>query len=508
FRLQYMYFYHGLLAAIAALARIDYFHAMIVLNAIALGGCGLMFHALTGLFTRMAGPRIAGLCVWLFAMNGWFYLFYPLRIARALGGASHGATQLHAFFPWTPNGHDTALQLIAVEGNQFMFLDKFMLGTAFSLTLAPAAAVLFLLLRGRQGYWSARHDAAFVLSIAGMAFLHVVTGATVAVATLLVLGLLMITQAQPGAGGPPYARLAGWIGAGIAVTVPYLMSTLPHAPANSHAGPSISFALQPAYALGLLADVLPALVLAIVFLRGWRTDRDHEGLLGARWFSELSLSATGMLVLWTCVVAAIALTVDLVTNNETKFAFLLQLPLAIFATGGLARMWGSRARRRGAMLLVVSATLPLHALYYHHAVRDPSVFTRATGERAAYDWIAQHTPANAVFIDENDTVDVPVFASRDLYWGTKGYAHNWGYDPEEMVTRERLRDAVYSPEGMDAQDRLRLRALGRPVFVIYRTRLDEFTDDAERFLAFPGFVGRFTAERTTVFELNLDLDAE
>jgi hypothetical protein len=63
---------------------------------------------------------------------------------------------------------------------------------------------------------------------------------------------------------------------------------------------------------------------------------------------------------------------------------------------------------------------------------------------------------------------------------------------------------VFSEESMDDEDRLRLRALGRPVFVVYRTKEHEFTDDAERFLARPGFRGRFTAETVTVFELDLE----
>jgi hypothetical protein len=479
---------------------VDYFHAMIMLNAVALAACGWSFYALAGEFTRRAGPRIAGLCVWLFSMNGWFYLFYPIRIARALTGASHGSAQLRAFFPWHPFGHDTAVQLISVEGNQFMFLDKFMLGTAFSLALAPATILLLLIVKARLGMWSRRHDAAFILCVSGGTLLHVVSGVTVVIATLLVLGLLLVARAQPSPGGPSYARLAAWVCAGLAVALPFLMSMLPHG--GGTGGPAIAFALQPPVALGVFADVMPALVLGLVFLRGWKTQRDHDGLLGARFFSEMSLSATGMLALWSVAVAVIALTVDLVTNNETKFAFLLLLPLSAFAAGGLAQMWEQPRSRRVAIALVVSATIPLHALYYYHAVRDASVFALTTGERAAYDWISKQTPRDAVFIDERDTVHIPVLASRDLYWGTEAYARNWGYDPGEMTARKRLRDDLYSPRGLDAGEWLRLRALGRPVFAVYRTKLDEFTDDSERFLAFPGFKGRFTAERVTVFELD------
>jgi hypothetical protein len=485
-----------LLAGCAALAHIDLFYAMILLNAMALTATAFMFYAFAGLFSHRAGPRVAGMCVLLFAMNGWFYLFYPLRLLKVLVGDSRGAAVMRELFPWQPLGHDTALRLLSIEGGPFMFLDKFMLGTAFSLTFSLTLAVLFLLAGARRGVWSARHDVAFVACIAGTMLLHVVTGATVVIATLLVLALLMIVRATPAAGGPSYARLAAWTGLGLALTVPYLLSTT--SPGGSA---TVSLGLQPRLMLGVLSGVLPALVLALVFLRGGSSHRDGE-VLGARLFSELSLSATGILVLWTGIVLVMALTVDLVTSNETKFVFLAHLSLAALAVGGLERWWDDRRARRVLVLAVLSATLPLHMLYFHHAVRDASVDEETPGQQAAYAWIRTHTPPDAVFIDESDRVRIPVRASRDLYWGTEVYAFNWGYDPEEMRARRLLRDAVYSIDGLSDDDRLRLEALGRPVYVIYQTKLDEFTDDGERFLSRPGFKGRFTAERVSVFEVD------
>jgi hypothetical protein len=503
FRLQYFYAYHVALAACAALARIDLFHAMILLNAIALAGCTLVFHALSARFSRHAWPRIAGLCVWLFALNGWFYLFYPIRIARALTGSTQGWSQLASFFPWSPNGHDTAMALISVAGNQFMFLDKFMIGTAFSLTFGLAAAVLLLLIEARRGEWSARHDAAFLLAILGANLLHVVTGATVAVATLLVLGLLMMARAHPERGGPTYPRLAAWVVAAAARPSPYLVSTLPR---SGDGGGSVSLGIQPAGALGLLSDVLPALVLALVFVAAGRNDRDHEGIVGARLFSQMGLSATGMLVMWTLIMAAVALTVDLVTNNETKFAFLLHLPLAVLAVGGLARLHASARWRRAMPWLVASAVLPLHVLYFHHAVRDASSFDLLEGEAAAYAWIRAHTPRDAVFIEEDEQVRIPVMASRDVYVGPRAYARNWGYDPEAMLDRRRLRDDLYSDDGIDAIARLQLTVLERPVYMVYRAKEFEMAEDAERYLIHPALRGRFTAGRISVFEVDLNLE--
>ena len=500
-RLQYMYFYHVLVAACASLARIDYFHAMILVNAMALFSCALSFHALSGLFSRRVGPRVLGMTVWLFAMNGWFYLFYPLRLARAFTGETHGVEMLGRFFPWTPESHATAMKLISVEGNQFMFLDKFMVGTAFSLVFSLAASVLFLVLSARRGRWSPRHDVAFAVCVAGAIALHPMTGITLAVATAVVLALLLVIRAQPSVGGPSYARLVGWIALAVAVTLPYVRSVMP---GHESGGAAARFALQPGVAVGLLADVLPALVFGLLFFRGAGADKDTAERLGARPFEELSLSASGMLALWTLIVTMIALTVDLTTNNETKFSYLVLLPLSALAVGGFERVWDSRRARRVVLLLVASATLPLHLLYFHHAVRDPSSLVVSDEERAVYRWIEKSTPRDAVFIEEGDGVLVPVLASRDLYWGTEAYARNWGYPAAEVAARRRLRDAVFSPEGLTPDDVMQLRALGRRVFVIYRRKEADRIDAPERFENPSLLRGRFATTHVAVWEVLFD----
>ena len=187
---------------------------MILVNAIALTSTVFAFLALAGEFARRVGPRLLGTCLWIFGLNGWFYLSYPIRLARAVFGDSHGLETLRRMFPWTPAGHATAMSLLSVEGNQFMFLDKFMIGTALSLTLGLAATLLLLLVRARRGEWSASHDVAFVLCIAGAILLHSVTGLTMAIATAAVLAILLVIRAQPSPGGPSYARLVGWIALG------------------------------------------------------------------------------------------------------------------------------------------------------------------------------------------------------------------------------------------------------------------------------------------------------
>ncbi len=497
-RIQYTYFYHAVVAACASLTGIDFFRAMILVNAMALSSSVLAFHALAGEFTRRAGPRLLATCLWIFGMNGWFYLSYPVRLTRALVGDTRGLETLRHLFPWTTPGHATAVSLVSVEGNQFMFLDKFMIGTALSLTFGLAASLLLLLIRARRGRWSPRHDVAFLLCILGAVMLHAVTGLTVAMVTAAVLALLLVVRGQPSPGGPSYARLLAWIVLALAISAPYLYAVMP----REGGEPSIRFALQRSQAVGLFFDVLPALVLAFVFVR--RASRDTPETLGSRPFAEMSLSATGIVLVWTAMVAVVALTVDLVTNNETKFAFLLYLPLAALAAGALDSWWDTSRGRRVAVGLVASAVIPLNVVYFAHAFRDASTFEVSESERAVYDWIEKRTPTDAVFVEASDGVRIPVLASRDTYWGTESYARNWGYSQSEMIERRRVRDAVYSQAGPSEVDLLRLRALARPIFVVYRLQVDDMIDAPERFENDARFRGRFATREIAVWELFAD----
>jgi hypothetical protein len=461
-RLQYMYFYHAILAACVALTHIDPLHAMIVVNAIALVSCATAFNALAGLFSRQAGPRVAATALWLFGMNGWFYLFWVIRLARSLTGEYRGAAALKASFPWSPNGHATAMSLIGIEVNQFMFLDKFMLGTAFSLTFSLAASMLFVLLSARRGSWSVRHDAALFLCAAGAMLLHPVTGMTIGGVTVALLLLLLIVRSQTARGGPSYVRLLCVLVAGIAITMPYLRSV---APAGGGA-PMASIEFQPWYAAGLFSDILPALVLALWFLHRAADHTDTAEIFGARPVAAITLSGSGLLWVWFLFLLIVSLAVNLTSNNETKFSFFLWLPLCVMATGCFERAWNWRSRRYLALFVLVSATLPLNMLYYHQAVRDKSTLAVSDDERAAYQWIQEKTPENAVFIEAGDAVRVPVLANRDDYWGTAVYANNWGYPTGEMFARHAIRDHTFSPAGLSDADAARLRELQRPVFVI------------------------------------------
>jgi hypothetical protein len=393
------------------------------------------------------------------------------------------------------------MALISVEGNQFMFLDKFMLGTAFSLTFSLATGVVYMLVSARRGAWSARHDVILFLCVAGMMLLHPVTGITVAAVTAAVLAMLLLVRSQTARGGPSYARLVALIGAGLAVSAPYVRSVMPR---GGSADALAGFAFQPLAALGLVAAILPALAGAAFYFRRASDDWDTRERFGANPFTELTLSGSGLLALWCLFMLVVALFLDLPVNNETKFAYFLWLPLCVFAAGCFEQAWDWRRRRWLALAGVLSATLPLHVLYFHHAVRERSTLAVSDQERAVYQWIAKSVPRDAIFIEENEVVRVPVLANRDLYWGTETYARQFGYPRAEMAARRELRDHVFSGQGLTDDDVMQLRVLGRRVFVIYRIKDSDLIAAPERFEQNPRLRGKFATTEVAVWEVILD----
>jgi hypothetical protein len=167
-------------------------------------------------------------------------------------------------------------------------------------------------------------------------------------------------------------------------------------------------------------------------------------------------------------------------------------------------MWDTGRGRRIAVAAVLASTVPLNAVYFFHAYGDGTAFTVTDGERAAYEWIARETPSDAIFLEQDDIVRVPVLAGRDQYWGTETYAFNWGYDVDEIARRRAVRDSVFGASGAGEEVVAALRALGRRVYVVCREKQSDTGGSGERFAGNARYVLRFAAPDITVFELLID----
>jgi hypothetical protein len=296
---------------------------------------------------------------------------------------------------------------------------------------------------------------------------------------------------------------------------------MPHGQSGGQA--SMRFGVQPGHMVGLLSDFLPALLLSIPFLRWvgkndeWRAANANAraladvpglapappgGIVMGRLFGELSLSGSGMIAMWWVIVLVLACIVDLPANNETKFSFLLFIPLAAFAVGGINRLWESPRGRAFAVAFVAVCTLPLGGVYMYQAAGDADTLSFAEDEMATYRWIEKATPADGVFIDSGDNVRIPVMAARDLYWGNETYARNWGYPTAEMYLRRATRDSTYSEGGLTTEQLDALRALDRPVYVLCRGIQFDAYDTFLRLRDNPLYTGRFIAGEYAVLQVD------
>lgn len=493
-RLQYMYFYHTILLTVSTLTGLEPFSAMIFTNFIALAGCVLGFAFLAETFTRRASVLAAGVALCLFGMNGLFYLFFPIRLARAFLGESTGTAILRHFFSLTPFGHETAARFVSVEGNQHLFLDKFMLGTALSFTLGLVCVLLALMGMRRSGPWNRVFSFFYLASLTGILYLHVVIGATVLFATAGTVIVMAIARKR---GRIPDGEFSvGWLAtltvlaAGIAL--PYILSVMPH----DGAGRTTGIDWQTSQAIGIFACVLPALIPALWYLsRGERRET-----------TEGAARASGVVAVWAGFVLLLALLVDLPTNNETKFAFPLQLAVSALAVGGLDLWTRGGGRRRWAPVAayLVLCTVPLNAVYFAGAFNDRSKFIITPSELSTYNWIQKMTDEEALFLEADDIVRIPVLASRDQYWGTEAYAHNWGYPESEMHVRRALRDAVFGDGELTDAHLAHAASLDRPFYVVLRNIHVEEGRRFKRLSDHPRLTGVFMTENIAVFKVTFN----
>lgn len=494
-RLQYMYFYHVFLLTVSTITGLGPFMAMICANLMALGGCVLGVNFLVGFFARSASARALAVTLCVFGMNGLFYLFFPIRAARAFLGESTGMDILRHFFSLSPPGHEAAARFLSVEGNQFMFLNKFMLGTAFSLTLGATCVVLALIILMRTSRWNWLLTFFYIASLSGVMFLHLVMGAIVIAATAGTIAVMALVgqRARTEDGHLPLRKQAIFTVLAVALTIPYIMSVLPQ---HSSVERSVRLALQAHQIIGIIAGVLAVLIPAVWYL----TRPGHERL--RVWGG--GLSPAGVIAVWAAFVLAPAFLVDLPTTNESKFAFPLQLALTALAAGALDRWLTGGARSvAGVVVYALLCTVPLNAVYFWNAFADENRFDISPSEQSIYEWIQKTTDEDALFLEAGGLALIPVLAARDQYWGTEVYALNWNYPDYEMAPRRALRDAVFGDCALDDALLAHARSLDRPMYAVLR---DIHADGGKRFKMMsesPYLDGKFMTENNAVFEFRL-----
>jgi len=412
-------------------------------NSVALAGFGAAFVAVTGLFVRRLWPRVLALVVALFTVGG-------------------------------ADGFGVVSPAVLVPG--------------------LLCALVGLMAAARLGWWNRRLTVAWTLVFPALLLAHVHIGLLVLAVTLATLGFQHVIRAHPEKGGPEYAALIGLALAGSAATLPYLWSAMPNG------GGPVRFGWQgaSAYSMHLIGPTL----IATAFMR-WQPRRDHpppgeRELVTGRLYAGFSFAATGLL--WSWLMGMMVLSLFVSVRGESVFTWMLFIPMAVFAAGGLERMWNTRGGRVLAVVLVLMSIAP--SLMDALTGAEPVEITEH--ERAVYNWIERSSPEDAVFFEFDDVVRVPALGMRDQYWGSEAGAELRSYPNDGLVARRRMRDAVCSDRGISMEQARVLREMGRPVFLVYRSRPDDLYDASQIFRERPAYEGRFATPTISVYELQLN----
>ncbi|MCE5240693.1 hypothetical protein LLH23_19705 [bacterium] len=342
-------------------------------------------------------------------------------------------------------------------------------GGGLGITCFVAAVTLLLKTpRERAGWWPALIVA---LCVAGGVLLHPTSGAMV-VPLALVFALLWAAFRSPAPFVPNGLWLLASVVGGMAIGAAH-MRELGGAFQESTMGLVTSAAPLP----GRLWD------LAGPWVWAWPFAVPGLVVLLRRREPVAYLVCIGAVLLALC-----ALVVRLPYENHYKFVQLLSPFMALLVCAGLSGLRSPRLRTVlvagvvALLCLTLLTTMPARArtgrylgqFHFERAgtevVASPDM---SPARRAMYDFIRRATPPDAVVIDDpsecqqnTQLLEVPLLARRQLftaipnYWMTGGYA--------ECPARMELVRALYGGRPLTSPQRLMLRELNRPVFVLLR----------------------------------------
>ncbi|HEX6792090.1 MAG TPA: hypothetical protein VF247_12325, partial [Candidatus Krumholzibacteria bacterium] len=135
-KLQYMWFYHVLVLVLSRGLDLDPFRVMPLINVQAVVALGVGSWMLAGVFRRDFAPRLGASLMMLLGFNGAFWVFLPVKLVRVVMGDVRGFEEIKRTYSLFPLDYDRARGFMKIYYNWEFLLDKFMVATAFGLSLA------------------------------------------------------------------------------------------------------------------------------------------------------------------------------------------------------------------------------------------------------------------------------------------------------------------------------------------------------------------------------------
>ncbi len=452
-KLQYMWAYHAMVLTLGDMLGLDYFWIMAFVNAHALVLLAVAAYRLAAVFRTETAPRIIAVATTLFAFNAAFWLFLPIKAAKALLGDVRGTEELSRVFTLSPLNYQTAYAFMDIYRNPEFFLDKFMVATAFGIALSLMVASL----AAACSFVSTSRRSALVIlagSVAGALFFHTYVGLIVVAALLGASGALFLFRSTVNGYDRRFAVLpALTVAVGVALSAPFLYEVTR---GTDSGGASL---------LNLSVDRAASIVIpcALVLVLAWRERRVRSDASPPTRFLVFSMLVTLVACLLVRLPGA---------NDVDKPAFPVFLTLSVVAGFAVADSCASRSGSRrlavAAFWLVLFA-LPCNtiALVGCYATPDGVQVTREELRLAR--WVRENTSRRAVFIDDQDRVPLVVAGPRRYLFGSLHYASQWRYSRTDMARREHAVHALFGEAPLDSTTLGVLTDVDDPVYIVTRS---------------------------------------
>jgi hypothetical protein len=457
-QLRYFWAYHVYLLVLRSAVPASLFDLMAVTNAFFFPIYLLSILALSSrISTRRSGPFFS-VALAVFGVN----VFGSLLLAgRVLLGDTRGLDVLRGI---VDGGSHYVLMNLAYGyvGSISFFLDKFLVGSPFAMTLAMFLIAVYFLLGWLVSGSRRELVLAGLFAISAILF-HTIIGLSLLLCGGGALAAVSLWGARARDGTTARRALIGLALLGVAalLCVPYLRSII----ASRGPGPGPftinGIFLWTAFAAGLLPLVFFA------------ARAKMEGIKG---------TGTLFILFLTCFALILGIFARMPLGNINKIVYLVLLPLVVLAGDGVPLLLPlfRRAPRLGAGLIIflVASGFATVALglsgYIRERGSDIPVRLKngridlTAAERDAYRWMREQTPRQSIFINDS-RLDIPVMASRRQIWAPNRYADAWGYRDDEIRWRREMIGSIYSEAALSREARNRLLAAGFPVYIVMRT---------------------------------------
>jgi hypothetical protein len=450
--LQYMWAYHALVLSLGRALRLDYFWVMAVLNWHALALLAVASYRLAAVFRGTTAHRIAAVATTLFAFNAAFWIFLPVKAARALTGEIRGLDELSRTFALTPLNLRRSYDFLSILGSPPFLLDKYMVATAFGI----AVALMLASLAAGCAYLSRRDRGALLVlgtSVAGTVLFHTYVGLVTALASLgAAVGLYAFRRVVRGYAIPMSVVPGVVVALAVVLTGPFIY-IVTHI---KDGGGSSLFGISPNRTLAILVPC------ALVMILAWRERRVRtDAAPEARFLQFFAL-----------LTFALCLVIGLPGANDTaKPPFLVFVSLAVVAGLAVADSCLARSgRARGAAiaLWVLLFALPCNAIALAGCWGDPGETVVSADEHSVALWASANTTRRDVFIDDPERVFLLVAGPRRYLFGSWDYASQWKYPRGEMARRFHTVRNLFEAGPLDSVSLALLGSSPDPLFVIVR----------------------------------------